>query len=120
MGVWMNNGDYSFVTITVQVNGTGDYLTVEELPPSILSSLKYLWIILGVTASVLIIGGLCVGLLVRKSVKHHQLRVVEARKKGTGLPRYGWKKNKCPFCGVKLPMEYQPQYPYCGAPITEN
>jgi len=38
----MNNGDYSFVTITVQVNGTGDYLIVEELPSSFLSSLKYL------------------------------------------------------------------------------
>jgi len=120
LGIWMNNGDYGFVTISVQVNGTGDYLTVKELPPSILSSLKYLWISLGVIAGILLIGGLSFGLVVRKSVKQHQQRVAEAREKGIGLPRYGRKKDKCPFCGVKLPLEYQSQCPYCGAPITED
>ncbi len=118
--VWMNGGDFGFVEILVWENGTSNYAVVEEFTPSILSSMRWLWIFLGVCGGIMI---LTIGFAIfigRKAIRQHQTRVAEAIEKGYGLPRYGRKKDKCPFCNVKLPPEYQPKCPYCGAPITEE
>ncbi|HUT79791.1 MAG TPA: hypothetical protein VMZ29_01205 [Candidatus Bathyarchaeia archaeon] len=118
LAVWMNEGDSGFVIITVWEDGTSNYMTVEEL--SYIFSLRWLWITLGALGGFMILSISLIIILTSRGIKKHQARVAEAREKGYALPRYGRKRDKCPFCNVKLPEEYLSQCPYCAAPITEE
>ena len=120
LGVWMNGGDYGFVDINVWEDGTSNYVTITDLPFSIWFDLIWLWIFLGVSTGLIVLSTVFVVVIGRIIYKNRKKLVVEAKAKGFGLPRYGIRKDKCPFCDVKLPPEYQPQCPYCGAPITEG
>jgi len=120
LGVWINDDEYGFVTITVTEQGTAIDKTVENYYPSLFSSLRWIWIMLGVMVGVVIIAGVLIGILVMRAAKKHRARVAAARERGEALPRYGRKKNKCPFCNVKLPPKSMVTCPYCGAPITNE
>jgi len=98
LGVWINDEETGFVTITVRENDTSNFLTIEEYRPSMFSLLRPLWISLGILGSLLIILVVVGSFLIRKSFKNHQRKVAEAKAKGFALPRSGRKKNKCPFC----------------------
>ncbi|MHA1211421.1 MAG: hypothetical protein ACTSSH_03075 [Candidatus Heimdallarchaeota archaeon] len=118
LAVWMNDGDYGFVIISVWEDGTSNYMIIEEL--GYIFSLRWLWITLGVILGVCFALICPLTIIAMRQIKRHQIKVAAARKQGTSLPRYGRKKNKCPFCKVNLPPEYQPKCPYCGAPISNE
>ncbi|MFW9924586.1 MAG: hypothetical protein ACFFDW_14995 [Candidatus Thorarchaeota archaeon] len=64
--------------------------------------------------------GIIAPIVIVRIAKVNKAKISDALAKGIALPRAGRKKDKCPFCNVKLPQEYQSQCPYCGAPITED
>jgi len=119
LGIWMNDNDSGFVDITVTKHGTSTEMTIEDYYQSIWYSLRWLWIMTGVMVGFTIILGILAGTFAMRATKKHQARVAAAIERGEALPRYGRKKDKCPFCNVKLPPESIVTCPYCGAPITD-
>lgn len=119
IGVCLNNDDNGIAIISVFEQGTSVEEDVEYQSIGILYSLVWLWIMLGafgIVLIVLIVGGVLIFTLI---VKKQRDIVAKARETGEALPRAGVRKNKCPFCNVKLPPDNLVQCPYCGAPITE-
>ena len=119
LGVWMNDNDYGFVDITVTEQGTSNELTIEDHYPSIWFSLRWLWIMLGAIVFFTIVFVVLIATVFIKAAQKHAGKVKDALAKGISLPRHGRKKNKCPFCNVKLPPESMVTCPYCNAPITD-
>jgi len=119
IGVWMNSGDTGQITITVTEQGTLEDMDVKHSSPTFAS--EYTWVIIMVSVA----GGfsiLFIFLIIFVGVRafnKQKARVIAARASGESLPRSGRKKDKCPFCGVKLPPESLVTCPYCAAPITE-
>ena len=119
LGVWLNDNEYGFVDITVTEQGTSNEMTIEDYYQSIWSSMRWVWIMLGSIVGFAIIFGIIIFTVIIKAASKHAVKVKDALAKGIALPRHGRKKNKCPFCSVKLPPESMVTCPYCGAPITE-
>ncbi|TET29712.1 MAG: hypothetical protein E3J70_06065 [Candidatus Heimdallarchaeota archaeon] len=119
LGVWMNENDIGFVDITVTEQGTSNEMTIEDYYESIWSSLRWVWIMLGSIVGFAIIFGIIIFIVFIRAASKHAVKVKDALVKGIALPRHGRKKNKCPFCNVKLPPESMVTCPYCGAPITD-
>ncbi|MHA1531528.1 MAG: hypothetical protein ACTSR6_05975, partial [Candidatus Heimdallarchaeota archaeon] len=119
LGVWLNDNEYGFVDITVTEQGTSNAMTIEDHFPSIWVSLRWVWIMLGCIIGFALIFIILIIAFVVRATKKHAWKVKDALVKGIALPRHGRKKNKCPFCNVKLPPESMVTCPYCGAPITE-
>ena len=119
LGVWLNDNEYGFVDITVTEQGTSNTMTIEDHFPSIWVSLRWVWIMLGCIIGFALIFIILIIAFVVRATKKHAWKVKDALAKGIALPRHGRKKNKCPFCNVKLPPESMVTCPYCGAPITE-
>lgn len=119
LGVWLNDNENGFVDITVTEQGTINTLTIEDHFPSIWFSLRWLWIMLGVIVFFTIVFVVIIATVFIKTAQKHAGKVKDALAKGIALPRHGRKKNKCPFCNVKLPPESMVTCPYCGAPITD-
>jgi hypothetical protein len=119
MKIWLNSGDSNSVEITCTEQGTLEDMDIDYTSPTFVS--QYPWVIIiaavGGGLTLLIIPlPLLVGYFAMKKQKEI---VARARETGEALPRTGRNKDKCPFCGVKLPPESLIQCPYCGAPITE-
>ncbi|MHA1442824.1 MAG: hypothetical protein ACTSPK_13335 [Candidatus Heimdallarchaeota archaeon] len=117
--VWCNSDDDADIEITVTEHGTLEDMDINFTTPSFVS--QYTWVIVlaavGGGLSLLVIPlPIIVGALAMKKQKEI---VAKARESGEALPRTGRKKDKCPFCGVKLPQENFVTCPYCAAPITE-
>lgn len=119
LGVWMNDNDYGFVEITITEQETSNDISYEEFIESIWSSLRWVWIMLGSIVGFTIIFGIIIFTVFINAARTHAGKVKDALTKGIALPRHGRKKNKCPFCNVKLPPESMVTCPYCGAPITD-
>ena len=119
LGVWINGNDYGFVDLTIIEQGTLNEISFEDHYPSIWVSLRWVWIMLGSIVGFAIIFAIIVFTFFIRAAKKHAGKVKDALTKGIALPRHGRKKNKCPFCNVKLPPESMVTCPYCGAPITE-
>jgi len=119
LGVWLNDDEYGFVDITVIDTDTLATMTVSDYFQSIWYSLRKLWISLGVFLGISFLILTILFVFIGRTAKKHATKVKDAIAKGIALPRYGRKKDKCPFCNVKLPPESMVQCPYCGAPITE-
>ncbi|NPD90711.1 MAG: hypothetical protein HGN29_18525, partial [Asgard group archaeon] len=117
--VWMNDNDYGFVEITITEQETSNDISYEEFIESIWSSLRWVWIMLGSIVGFAIIFGIIIFTVFINAARTHAGKVKDALTKGIALPRHGRKKNKCPFCNVKLPPESMVTCPYCGAPITD-
>jgi hypothetical protein len=120
LGVWMNDGDYGFVEITITETVSLDDISYEDFYQSIWYSLQWLWIMLGVITGVTIFFVVIIVVVFVRAAQKHAGKVKDALAKGIALPRHGRKKNKCPFCGVKLPPESLVTCPYCNAPITDE
>ena len=94
-------------------------MTIEDHFPSIWISLQWLWIMLGAIVFFTIVFVVIIATVFIKAAQKHAGKVKDALAKGISLPRHGRKKNKCPFCNVKLPPESMVTCPYCNAPITD-
>jgi len=119
IGVRLNNDENGIAIISVNEQGSTDEEDVEYQSIGILYSLSWLWILTGVFAVFLILAIISGVLIFAFVVKKQREIVAKARKTGEALPRTGIRKDKCPFCNVKLPPDSLVQCPYCGAPITE-
>ncbi|MHA1211355.1 MAG: hypothetical protein ACTSSH_02735 [Candidatus Heimdallarchaeota archaeon] len=119
IGVWVTD-DGGLLEITVEEQGTGFDKPVTNYSPSIFYSLRWLWIMLGVIGVFTVISISVIVFVGVRAVRKHQARVALARKSGAALPRAGRRKNKCPFCNVKIPSESLVTCPYCNAPITDD
>ena len=119
-GVWMNDNEYGFVTVTITETVSLDDISYEDHIGGIFSSLRWLWIMLGVVTGVTIFFVVFIVVVFVRAAQKHAGKVKDALVKGISLPRHGRKKNKCPFCNVKLPPESMVTCPYCGAPITDE
>ncbi len=86
---------------------------------SVLYTLSWLWITLGVIVLAAIFVSVLFIIIGFLFIRKRNAIVAKALETGQALPRAGRKKNKCPFCKVKLPLESLVTCPYCGAPITE-
>ncbi len=120
LAVWINDDVSGFVDISVTNTDTLESMTVSTYFESIWYSLRWLWIFLGIFFGIVIIMIILFITLVAKATKKHAAKVKDALARGISLPRYGRKKDKCPFCNVKLPPDSIVQCPYCGAPITDE
>ena len=118
-GVWMNDNEYGFVEITITETVSLDDISYEDYYLSILFSLQWLWIMLGVITGLTIFFVVIIVVVFVRAAQKHAGKVKEALTTGIALPRHGRKKDKCPFCNVKLPPESMVTCPYCNAPITE-
>jgi hypothetical protein len=117
--VWMTEGDTGSVEITVTEQGTLNDMDINYSSLSFVSQFLWLIIMLGVVGVITIFSIIFVIVITAKAINKQKERVMAARASGEALPRAGRKKDKCPFCGVKLPPESLVTCPYCGAPITE-
>lgn len=120
LGVWINGNDYGFVDLSITEYGTSTEISYEDYFPSIWYSLRWLWIMLGVITGVTIFFVVIIVVVFVRAAQKHAGKVKDALAKGISLPRHGRKKNKCPFCNVKLPPESMVTCPYCNAPITDE
>ncbi|NHK30071.1 MAG: hypothetical protein FK730_01880 [Asgard group archaeon] len=121
--VWINDvhglDDSGSLDLDVIEQGTGFDMDIRS-DYRIFSSLRWVWIILGVGGGFSIVVFVVIFTVIGRAAKQHQLKVADAREKGYALPRKGRKKDKCPFCAVKLPPESLVTCPYCNAPITDE
>jgi len=117
--VWCNSDDDADIEITVTEHGTLEDMDIEFSSLSFVSQFLWLIIMLGVGGVLTILSIVLIFVVGAKAVKKQKERVMAARASGESLPRAGRKKDKCPFCGVKLPPESLVTCPYCAAPITE-
>lgn len=121
--VWINDvhglDDSGSLDLTVTEQGTGFDMDIKS-DYRIFSSLRWVWIIAGVGGGFTIVLFVVIFTVIGRAAKQHQIKVVDALEKGYALPRTGRKKDKCPFCGVKLPPESLVTCPYCAAPIIDE
>ncbi|NHJ40923.1 MAG: hypothetical protein FK731_12910 [Asgard group archaeon] len=121
--VWINDihglDDSGSLDLTVIEQGTGFEMDIRS-DYRIFSSLRWVWIMVGVLGGISILVIIFVYSFLFKAAKQHRLKVADAIEKGHALPRTGRKKDKCPFCGVKLPPESIVTCPYCNAPIIDE
>lgn len=119
LNVWMNDNDYGSVDLSITEAETSIDISYEDFYPSVWATLRWVWIMLGCIVGFAIIFGVLVFTFFIRAAKKHAWKVKDALASGIALPRHGRKKDKCPFCNVKLPPESMVTCPYCGAPITE-
>jgi hypothetical protein len=121
--VWINDvhglDDSGSLDLDVFEQGTGFEMDITH-DFSLWRSLRWVWIMLGVVGGASILIMIVVFMVIIRAAKHQKIKVVDALEKGYALPRRGRKKDKCPFCGVKLPPESLVTCPYCAAPITDE
>jgi len=119
IGVYVNNDESGLVTVTVIEQGTSIEKDVEYQGISVLYSLWWLWIVMGGSIILgtipIIVWVAFVGVVIKKQ----KAIAIKARETGEALAKIGRKKDKCPFCRVKIPPESKVTCPYCGAPITD-
>lgn len=116
---WMTSGDFGSVEITVTEHGSLTDMDVDFSSLSFIAQFTWLIIMLSVIGVLTIFSIVLIIVVGAKAIQKQKERVMAARALGEALPRTGRKKDKCPFCGVKLPTESLVTCPYCNAPISE-
>ncbi|NHJ84427.1 MAG: zinc ribbon domain-containing protein [Asgard group archaeon] len=120
-GVYVKNGENGLIDIVVKEKNTGIEKDVNYHFPDIgLDSMWWIWVIVGVGGVFTFIPIILVIVVGKKAIERQKVLAQEALARGEALPRIGRHKNKCPFCGVKLPDESLVTCPYCNAPILDE